>query len=132
MNEITTVSEDVSSNDQMNQFFSELEKLTCEDADDMSNWLHGLHADTTIVNEIFIEGFHALYYIQIGELKVAALFDTGSSINTISSEFFTSLWHQLKVIPMNKKVVSADSNSLGPTDSRLTMAKQLQERMQLE
>ena len=47
----------------------------------------------------FIEGFHALYNVQIGKLKVAALFDTGASINTISSEFFRSLQHQLKVIP---------------------------------
>ena len=28
--------------------------------------------------------------------------------------FFRSLQHQLKVIPTNRKVVSADSNSLGP------------------
>ena len=59
-------------------------------------------------------GFHALYNVQIGELKVAALFDTGASINAISSEFFRSLQHQLKVIPMKRKVVSADDESLGP------------------
>ena len=66
-----------------------------------------------IISEIFI-GFHAPYNIQLGELKVAALFDTGASINTICSMFFRSTWHQLKVIPMNRKVVSADSNSVGP------------------
>ena len=38
----------------------------------------------------------------------------GASINAISSKFFRSLQHQLKVIPMNRKVVLADSNSLGP------------------
>ena len=43
--------------------------------------------DTAIINKILIEGFHALYNVQIGELKVAALFDTGASINAISSEF---------------------------------------------
>ena len=63
---------------------------------------------------MFIEGFHALYHVQIGELKVAAIFDTGTSINAISSEFFRSVWHQCKVIPTNRKVVSADGNSLGP------------------
>ena len=63
---------------------------------------------------MFIEGFHALYNVQMGELKVAALFDTGASINAISSKFFRSLQHQLKVKPMTRKVVSADSNSLGP------------------
>ena len=63
---------------------------------------------------MFIEGFHALYNVQMGELKVAALFDTGASINVISSRFFRSFQHQLKVIPTDRKVVSADSNSLGP------------------
>ena len=29
--------------------------------------------------------------------------------------FFSSLQQQLKVIPTNRKVVSADGNSLGPT-----------------
>ena len=57
-----------------------------------------------IVNEVFIEGFHALYNVQMGELKVVALFDTGASINATSSRFFRFLQHQLKVIPMNRKV----------------------------
>ena len=33
VNEITAASEDDSSDDQLNQFFSEFEKLMCEDAD---------------------------------------------------------------------------------------------------
>ena len=37
VNKITTASEDDSSNDQLNQFFSEFKKLMCEDADDTSN-----------------------------------------------------------------------------------------------
>ena len=86
----------------------------CEDEGEMFDWLHGPHTDTATINEVFIEGVHALYNIQIGELKVAALFDTGASINATSSEFFRSIWHQLKVIPMNRKVVLADSDSLGP------------------
>ena len=36
------------------------------------------------------------------------------SINTISSKFFSSLQQQLKVISTNRKVLSADGNSLGP------------------
>ena len=36
VNEITTASEDESSDDQLNQFFSEFKKLICEDADEMS------------------------------------------------------------------------------------------------
>ena len=107
-------SEDDSSDDQSNQFFSEFEKLMSKDANDMSSWLHGLQADTAIVSEIFIEGFHALYNIQIGEQEVAALFGTGASINAISSKFFRSLQHQLKVIPTNRKVVLVDGDSLGP------------------
>ena len=47
-------------------------------------------------------------------MKLAALFDTGASINAVSSKFFRSLQHQLKVTPMNRKVVLADSDSFGP------------------
>ena len=36
INEITAASEDDSSDNQLNQFFSEFEKLMCEDADVMS------------------------------------------------------------------------------------------------
>ena len=63
---------------------------------------------------MFIEGFHTLYHVQIGKLKVATLFDTETSINSISSDFFRSIQHQLKVIPTNRKVVLVDGNSLGP------------------
>ena len=37
MNKMTAASEDDRSNDQLNQFFSEFEKLICKDADDMSD-----------------------------------------------------------------------------------------------
>ena len=43
-----------------------------------------------IINEVLIEGFHILDKIQIGELKTAALFNTGVSINAISSKFPTA------------------------------------------
>ena len=43
-----------------------------------------------------------------------ALFDTGTSINTISHKFFSSIQQQFKPLPTNKKVVSADGDSLGP------------------
>ena len=66
------------------------------------------------INEVFIEGFYALYHIQVGELKVAGLFNTGASINAISSKFFRSIHHQLKMTPTNEKVVLADGDSLAP------------------
>ena len=113
VNEITT-SEDDSFNDQLNQFFSEFENLMCEDTNDTSNCLHGPQTNTAIVNEVFIEGFLALYKVQICQLKTAVLFDTGASINAIPSKFFSSLQQQLKVIPTNRKVVLVDGNSLGP------------------
>ena len=50
----------------------------------------------------------------MGKLKTAGLFDTGVLINAISPNFFSSLQQQLKVIPTNRKVVSADGDSLGP------------------
>ena len=86
----------------------------CEEEGEAPNWLHDPHTDAATINKLFIGGFHALYHVKIGELKVAALFDTGASINAISLKFFRSIHHQLKMIPMNRKVVSADSNSLGP------------------
>ena len=58
-----------------------------EDANDTSDWLDGPPADADIVNEVFIEGFHALYKVQIGQLKTATLFDTDASINAISHVF---------------------------------------------
>ena len=85
VNEITATSEDDSFDDKLDQFFSKFENLMCEDANDMCNWLHGPQADTAIINKVFIEGFHALYNVHIGQLKTAALFDTGASINAISS-----------------------------------------------
>ena len=63
---------------------------------------------------MFVEGFHALYHLQIGKLKTKALFETGASINAISSKFFRSLQQQFKVIPTSRKVVLADGDSLGP------------------
>ena len=63
---------------------------------------------------MFIEGFHALYHIQIGKLKTTALFDMGASINAISSKFFRCLYQQLKIIPTNRKVVLADGDCSGP------------------
>ena len=86
----------------------------CEEEGETSDCLHDPHTDAATINELFIEGFHALYHVQIGELKVAALFDTGTSINAISFKFFRSIYHQLKMIPMNRKVVSAEGDSIGP------------------
>ena len=76
----------------------------CEKEGENSNLLHDPHTDAATINELFIEGFHALYHVQIGELKVAALFDTGTSINAISSKFFRSIHHEPKVIPTNRKL----------------------------
>ena len=42
------------------------------------------------------------------------MFDTGASINAISLKFYSSMKQQVKLLPTNKTVVSADGNSLGP------------------
>ena len=63
-----------------------VQKRMCEEEGEASDWLHDPHTDAATISELFIEGFHALYHVQIGELKVAALFDTGASINAISSK----------------------------------------------
>ena len=52
-----------------------------EDSDDSSASL--ATPNTSITNEVFIEGFHALYNIQVYNLHTQALFDTGASINAI-------------------------------------------------
>ena len=43
-----------------------------------------------------------------------ALFDTGASINAISLKFYGCMQQQVKLLPTNRKVVSADGDSLGP------------------
>ena len=42
------------------------------------------------------------------------MFDTGASINAISLKFYSSIQQQVKLLTTNRKVVSADSNGLGP------------------
>ena len=43
-----------------------------------------------------------------------ALLDTGASINAISLKFYSSMQQQVKLLPTNRKVVSADGDRLGP------------------
>ena len=66
-----------------------------------------------MINEVFIEGFHALYKVQIGKLHTQTLFNTGISINAILFKFYSTIQQQLKILPTSRKVVSADSDSLG-------------------
>ena len=83
-----------------------------EDSDDSSAWLVAPNA--LLINEVFIDGFHMLYNIQVDNLYTQALFDTGTSINAISLKFYSSMQQHVKMLPTNRKVVSADGNSLGP------------------
>ena len=43
-----------------------------------------------------------------------ALYDTGTSINTISLKFYSSMQQRVKLLPTNRKVVSVDGKTLGP------------------
>ena len=43
-----------------------------------------------------------------------ALFNTGVSINAISFKFYSFIQQKVKLLPTNRKVVSADSDSWGP------------------
>ena len=52
--------------------------------------------------------------MQIDNLHTQALFDTGASINTISLKFYSSMQQHVKLLPTSRKVVSADSDTLGP------------------
>ena len=83
-----------------------------EDSDDSSAWL--VPTDEVVINEVFIDGFHALYKVQISNLQTQAQFDTGASINAMSFKFYNPMQQQLKISPTNRKVVSEDGDSLGP------------------
>ena len=83
-----------------------------EDLDDSSVWL--ATPNTSVINEVFIDGFHILYNVQVYNIHMQALFDTGASINAISLKFYSSMNQQVKLLPTNRKVVSADGDSLGP------------------
>ena len=65
------------------------------------------------LTKFFIEGFHTLYKMKIDELHTAALFNAGTSINVLSFKFNSKMQHQLKLLPISRKVVSANGNSLG-------------------
>ena len=67
-----------------------------------------------MINEVFIEGFHVIYNIQVYETQAKALFNTGASINALSFKFFSHIQQHVKLLPTNRKVVSADGNILGP------------------
>ena len=60
-----------------------------------------------------------LYNIQIGNLHTQALFNTDTSINAISFNFYSSMEQHLKMLPTSRKVVSPDSDSLGPVGEGL-------------
>ena len=67
-----------------------------------------------VINEVFIDGFHAMYNIQVDNLHTWALFHTGTSINAISLKFYSPMQQHVKMLSINRKVVSADGNSPGP------------------
>ena len=88
INEISTPVDD-NSNEEFNNFISEFENIMLKDSDDSSAGLVAPNA--SIINEVFIDGFHALYNIQIYNLHTQVLFDTGTSINAISLKFYSSM-----------------------------------------
>ena len=47
-------------------------------------------------------------------MQTEALFDTGTSINTISLKFYSSMQQHVKLLPTSRKVASIDDDSLGP------------------
>ena len=70
--------------------------------------------NTYVINEVSIEVFHTVYNVQVYNIQTQALFDTGASINAISFKFSSFIQQQIKLLPTNRKVVSADGNILGP------------------
>ena len=74
----------------VNNFISEFKNIMLEDSDDSSVWLVS-SSELSVTNEVFIDGFHALYNIHISNMCTQALFDTGASVNVISHRFFSSI-----------------------------------------
>ena len=64
---------------EFNNFILEFENIMLEDSDDSSVWL--ATPNTSVINEVFIDGFHALYNVQVYNIHTQALFNTGASIN---------------------------------------------------
>ena len=95
---------------EIQKLFSEFENIMSEDLDDSSTWLAPLN--TSVINKVFIKGFHTIYNIQVYNTQVQALFYTGASINAISFKFYSYIQQQIKLLPTNRKVVSADGDSL--------------------
>ena len=110
INEICPPASD--SSEEFNNFITEFKNITLEELDNSSAWL--VTTNTSQINEVFTEGFHTLYNVQVYNLHTQALFDTGGSINAISLKFYSCMGQQVKLLPTNRKVVSADSDSLGP------------------
>ena len=73
-----------------------------EDSDNSSAWLATPNA--SVINKVFIDGFHVLYNIQIENLHTRALFDTGASINAISVKFYSSMQQHVKLLPTTEKL----------------------------
>ena len=84
-----------------------------KDTDDISTLLSHSSADQAIINEVFIEGFHALYKIQIGNSKTATLFDTDTSIN-FSAPCNSSLKLYQPIEKLFPQMVTARSHWKGP------------------
>ena len=110
INELCTPVSDCS--EKFNNFISEFKNIMLEDSDDSSAWL--VPPNASVINEVFIEGFHAVHNVHVYNIHTQALFNTGASINAISFKFYSSIQQKVKLLPTNRKVVSADSDSLGP------------------
>ena len=120
INEISTPASN-NCNEEFNNFISEFENIMLEDTDDSSAWLAAPNA--LVINEVFIVGFHAVYNIQVDNLHTHALFDMDTSINAISLKFYSSMEQHVKLLPTNRKVVSANGDSLGPIGEVLVKFK---------
>ena len=68
-----------------------------EASNDSSAWL--VAPNSSVINELFIDSFHALYNIQIDNLHTQELFDTGASINAS----FIVPYNILKCYPPTEK-----------------------------
>ena len=70
INEICTPASD--SSKEFNNFISNFENIMLEDSKNSSAWL--ATPNTSVINEVFIDSFHALYNIQVYNLHTQALF----------------------------------------------------------
>ena len=92
-------------------YSEEQAKELCKLLDTNSKWLN---VRAVHVNEVGDDTSPILYKVRVNDQPATALFDTGASISLISTRFFDSLKHKLKILKCNRTLRGAGGEVLIP------------------